>query len=471
MIRTSPVSESGVASTVPLAAGAWLKNRYRVARWVAGGGMAWVYEVQERLPDGRARTWALKELRADGDAASQEEARRLFEQEARLLVGLSHPNLPEVSAFFEEGGRHYVVMEFVRGESLAKRLEAAHAPLLQNQVLDWAIQICDVLSYLHTRPQPVIFRDLKPSNVMITPEGAVKLIDFGIARTFKRGQERDTVTMGSENYAAPEQWGQAQTDPRADLYALGATMYHLLSNVAPLPAYVPGRRTPLRAHNGAVSERTAAVVERAMQPDRERRFQSAEEMRQALLACLPRWERLQYGARQALWRRSSAMPPPAPSASPAAPSASPAAPSASPATYSSPACPTCGVANRAVARYCRRCGAALPSAALGSAGSLALLEPGEARLEYLLQRQSTLLGRPGGARAVNLDLSPYDPQGYVSRNHATVTYHGGACHVVDLDSANGTFVNEERLSPRQPRRLRPGDRIRLGRVVFEFRQR
>jgi serine/threonine protein kinase len=444
-----------------------------VVRWVAGGGMAWVYEVQERLPGGRIRTWVLKELRADGDAAAQEEARRLFVQEAHILVDLSHPNLPEVSAFFEEAGGHYLVMEFVRGESLARRLEEARAPLLQNQVLDWAIQICDVLAYLHAQPRPVIFRDLKPSNVMVTPEGLVKLIDFGIARTFKRGQERDTVTMGSENYAAPEQWGKAQTDARADLYALGATMYHLLTNSAPLPAYVPAQRPPLRQHNGAVSGQTALVVAQAMQPDREGRFQSANEMREALWDCLPRWERLQAKARQDSLRRraaASAISGARTSAVATAitPDAAPGKPPAASQHLSSKACPCCQAANRAKARYCRRCGAFLGMAPIVS---LALLEPAQAQQESLLQNTITLIGRRGGARPADLDLTSYDPSGYVSRNHATVTSHRGAYHIVDLESANGTFVNEERLSPRQPRLLRPADRIRVGRVVLEFRQR
>jgi len=209
----------------PLPVGTVLKNKYTVTRLVAGGGMAWVYQIDERRPNGARQIWALKELRTDrDDTHSLKEARELFEQEANILVRLSNPNLPKVSAFFDEGGRSYLVMEFIHGESLEKRLERASAPLMESQVLDWAIQICGVLHYLHTRPRPVIFRDMKPSNVMVTPDGQIKLIDFGIARTYKAGKRKDTITMGSENYAAPEQWGKAQTDPRADIYGLGATI-------------------------------------------------------------------------------------------------------------------------------------------------------------------------------------------------------------------------------------------------------
>ncbi len=269
--------------TKPLPVGTVLKGKYRIARLVAGGGMAWVYQIEEQRPTGGKQIWALKELRTDlDDTHSLAEARKLFGQEANILVRLSHPNLPRVSAFFDEGGRSYLVMEFIHGESLEKRLERANAPLMARQVLDWAIQICDVLAYLHTRPSPVIFRDMKPSNVMVTPAGQIKLIDFGIARTYKAGKRKDTITMGSENYAAPEQWGKAQTDPRADIYGLGATMYHLLTNMPPLPAFVPTPRVPVQQYNPALSEKTQALVDRAMAEDREQRYASARAMREAL---------------------------------------------------------------------------------------------------------------------------------------------------------------------------------------------
>jgi serine/threonine-protein kinase len=265
-----------------------LKGRYHVTRLVAGGGMAWVYEVEEHRADGSRVVWAMKELRVDADDThTLAESRAMFAQEANILVALDHPNLPQVSAFFDEQGRSYLIMEFIHGESLEKRLERANAPLLESQVLDWAVQVCDVLSYLHGQPQPVIFRDLKPSNVMVTLEGRVKLIDFGIARTFKSGKSRDTVTMGSENYAAPEQWGQAQTDARADIYGLGATMYHLLTNVPPLPAFVPTPRVPVAQYNAAVSDATVALIERAMSTDRTGRYPTAAAMRAACSTACP----------------------------------------------------------------------------------------------------------------------------------------------------------------------------------------
>lgn len=436
--------------TIPLAIGTLLKGRYKIVRRIAGGGMAWVYEARECRAEGDTRTWAIKELRADGHVGDLDEARRLFEQEATLLVRLRHPNLPEVNAFFEENGRWYLVMEFVPGVPLARRLEEAKAPLLPNEVLEWVLQICDVLDYLHSQPQPIIFRDLKPSNVMVTPAGLIKLIDFGIARTFKVGQARDTFTMGSENYAAPEQWGKAQTDARADLYALGATMYHLLTNTAPLPAYVPTPQVPLRERNPAIPAALAVVVERAMQPEREKRFQSAAEMRSALWDCLSLWERRQMRARleilrQGAFSREAALP--------------------TPPRLPGEACPACGALGRPGARYCAHCGACL-----GESARLALVEPSE-RLECVLASEGAMLiGRYDGTRPVHLDLSKYDPQGYISRVHAAVASRQGAYHIIDLGSTNGTFVNGQRLVPHNPRQLRHGDRIRLGQIVLEFRR-
>jgi len=458
----------------PLPVGTVLKGKYEVARLVAGGGMAWVYQIVERGPDGASQTWALKELRTDpDDTHSLKEARQLFEQEANILVRLSHPNLPQVSAFFDEGGRSYLVMEFIHGESLEKRLERANAPLMESQVLDWTIQICDVLQYLHTRPSPVIFRDMKPSNVMVTPEGQIKLIDFGIARTYKVGKRKDTITMGSENYAAPEQWGKAQTDPRADIYGLGATMYHLLTNMPPLPAFVPTPRVPIQQYNPAVTQATQSLVDKAMAEDREDRYPSAQVMREALLECLPRRERHRVEVRHRQMReRPHPRPQPesqvrtgeaAPPVSiPPRARTTPRRPQAQ--AYSKP-CPTCATLNRPVARFCRSCGYCfvppLPPA-------LTVIRPQGARWEFPIRRARTLIGRRGGKEPVDLDLDYYDPQGYISRNHARVSVNRRRYHLIDLDSANGTYVNGQRLTPRVPRPLRDEDRIRLGQVVLRF---
>jgi serine/threonine-protein kinase len=156
---------------------------------------------------------------SDAHLSVAERARAIanFRQEADILVQLKHTNLPDVSDFLEEGGKAYLVMEFIDGETLEKIQENAGAPLDEVLVMGWVLQLCDVLSYLHNQPQPIIFCDLKPPNIMSTRAHQVKLIDFGIARIFKSTSTRDTDTLGSQGYAPLEQYGQGQSDTRTDI--------------------------------------------------------------------------------------------------------------------------------------------------------------------------------------------------------------------------------------------------------------
>lgn len=440
--------------TQPLPVGTQLDNRYTITQLVAGGGMAWIYRARE---EGSRAIWAIKELRSPGspatssgrgsgrrsgqtseltESAERAQARRLFQQEAQLLATLRHRNLPRVAGAFEQDGRSYLVMEFVVGESLQKRLKEANAPLLESEVVDWALQICDVLGYLHSQTPPVIFRDLKPSNMMVTPDGTVKLIDFGIARTYKAGKLRDTIAMGSENYAAPEQWGMAQTDARSDIYALGATMYHLLANTPPSPAFLPAPPVPLRQYNPAVSERTTGAIKRAMARDPDQRFATAAAMRSALT-----------GGQDKAVRRTGA---------------------ASPPRILEKSCPDCGTSNRAAARFCRRCGHSfvglLPA-------RLRFLRPSAVAWEMPVQGPMMLIGRRSEPEDLipDLDLAFYDPDAHVSRRHAIIRRNGRQYEIADLGSDNGTWVNNAAVAAGKPRPLRNGDQIQVGRIVLEFR--
>jgi hypothetical protein len=473
--------------TQPLAIGTVLKNQYRIVRLVGGGGMAWVYQVEE-LPPGSGVLWALKELRPQTqDRAERAMARDLFEQEARLLRDLDHPNIPKIADFFEENGRACLVMEFIWGESLEKRLEAANAPLLETDVLKWAIQLCDALHYLHTRQPPIIFRDMKPSNVMATNTGLVKLIDFGIARTYKVGKKRDTVAMGSENYAAPEQWGQGQTDARSDVYALGATMYHLMANMAPTPAFLPSEPLPLANYNGALSKKTIGIVEKAMDRDRTRRFQSVPEMRAALVAALPMpYESPAVAAAQRRPRPAqvAAQAParaPVPARSPAAvraPAAQPAVaaprapaprPQAVPVAKPAPPkpCPACGRANQQSARFCVGCGHSFVPV---RPAILRVIEPVRAAWEMPVARNPMMLGRASEAEGYrpDFDMTFYDEGDFVSRRHARITKGSRGYFVTDLGSSNGTTINGQTLEPGRAYRLRNGDRIKVGMVLIQF---
>ncbi len=434
--------------TQPLAVGTVLKGKYRIVRLVGGGGMAWVYQVEE-LPQGSKRLWALKELRPQTqDKAEQAVAREMFEQEARLLRGLDHPNIPHIADFFEENGRACLVMEFIWGESLEKRLNATNAPLLESDVLKWSVQLCDALHYLHTRQPPIIFRDMKPSNVMVTNTGLVKLIDFGIARTYKMGKKRDTVAMGSENYAAPEQWGKGQTDARSDVYALGATMYHLLANMAPTPAFLPSEPLPLENYNPSLSKKTVALVRKAMERDRRRRFQSALEMRQAILDALP----APYSPPTVAAAPRPARPRPKPKPKPAPP----------PKT-----CPACGRANKPNAKFCVGCGRSLVPI---RPAILRVVEPVRAAWEMPVARSPMLLGRASRAEGYepDFDMTFYDEGGYVSRRHARITKGSRGYFITDLGSSNGTTLNGQPLTPHRAYLLHHGDRIQVGLVVIQF---
>lgn len=210
-----------------------LRRRFLVLEQAGKGGFGAVYKAADTQFGNRLV--AVKEMSQNSlDAQELIAATQAFKHEAMLLANLTHPNLPRIYDHFSEGGRWYLVMDFIEGETLESLLQRLGSKLLPvTQVLDIAIQLCSVLDYLHTRQPPIIFRDLKPANVMLTPADHVYLIDFGIARLFKPGQARDTTALGSTGYASPEQYGKSQTTPRADIYSLGATLHQLLSGYDP----------------------------------------------------------------------------------------------------------------------------------------------------------------------------------------------------------------------------------------------
>ena len=221
------------ATTGLLAYNHLLKQRYRIIGPVGKGGFGAVYKAAD-LQFGN-RQVAIKEM-SQGSLSPQEivEATEAFKREALLLAGLTHPNLPRIYEQFTDRGRWYLVMDFIEGETLEEHLgKIKGGKLPVEKVLEIGVQLCMVLEYLHMRQPAIIFRDLKPANVMLTVYGHIYLIDFGIARHFKPGQAKDTTALGSTGYAAPEQYGKAQTTPRADIYALGATLHQLLSGNDP----------------------------------------------------------------------------------------------------------------------------------------------------------------------------------------------------------------------------------------------
>ncbi|MCS6938053.1 MAG: serine/threonine protein kinase [Roseiflexus sp.] len=258
-----------------------LQGRYVIEQKLGQGGMGAVYRARDlRLS---TVTWAIKEMsqaQITGPLELQE-ARAAFQREAELLAGLSHPGLPKVVDHFEQDGKAYLVMEFVPGDSLLTIARREGLPFPLPRVLDWVRQICEVLDYLHNRPTPIIFRDLKPANVMLTPEGRIKLVDFGIARIFKPGKERDTQAFGTLGYSAPEQYGRSQTDPRADIYSLGVLLHQLLTGYD--PTSTPFRLPPASQVNPAIPQHISDAIARAVDPDPNMRFPDVRAFYQALI--------------------------------------------------------------------------------------------------------------------------------------------------------------------------------------------
>lgn len=210
-----------------------LKQRYLIIQQVGIGGMGAVYRVADKLFGGAPR--AVKELSQNHLQPHEiPDAIEAFKREAMMLANLNHPNLPHIHDCFDEDGRSYLVMDFIEGETLEEHLnKASGGHLTIQEALTIGRTLCDVLGYLHTRSQPIIFRDLKPSNVMLATDGKLFLIDFGIARIFKPGR-LDTQALGTQGYAAPEQFGKsARSTPRSDIYSLGALLHHLLSGHDP----------------------------------------------------------------------------------------------------------------------------------------------------------------------------------------------------------------------------------------------
>ncbi|MSP12654.1 MAG: serine/threonine protein kinase [Chloroflexi bacterium] len=263
-----------------LSTGTTLSGRYRVMDRLGKGGMGSVYQVEDLRINGK--TWALKEMSTQALSTAEEkaEAKHLFEQEAHLLASLDHSNLPKVVDYFAEGRNIYLVLEFVQGKTLEKIMVERGGPLAETEVASWTAQLCDVLEYLHTHQPPVIFRDLKPQNIMLNEQRRIKLVDFGIARFFKPGQQGDTTAFGTAGYAPPEQYGKGQTDPRSDIYALGATLHHLLTGVD--PEQKPFQFAPVRQLNPAISPEMERLIMHALEPDPAKRFPDIGAVREAL---------------------------------------------------------------------------------------------------------------------------------------------------------------------------------------------
>src|SRR2546421_4919993 len=272
-----------------LSEGIILQGRYRIVRQLGQGGMGAVYEaVDERLDT----IVALKET-----FFADEKLRKQFEREARLLARLHHQALPRVSDHFNEGDGQFLVMQYIAGEDLFEMLNARNAPFPEDEVARWGDQLCDALDYLHTQDPQIIHRDIKPQNLKLTARGQIVLLDFGLAKGSVGALTAITTSASifgyTPNYAPLEQIQGKGTDPRSDIYALGATLYHLVTNVKPpdalsrAGAVVNGLPDPLPPANQVrpdISAGLSNVLGKAMSQKRDDRFPNANAMRDALRA-------------------------------------------------------------------------------------------------------------------------------------------------------------------------------------------
>lgn len=245
-------------SNAQLAPGALLQGRYQIASVVAQGGQGTVYKAVDTRT---TRDVAVKAVRLEAIATQQEytEAVQRIAQEAQLLGRLSHPNIVQVIDHFVENGYPFVVMEFVQGSTLEEVVATHGGRLSEPEALFVARQLSSALGYLHSQNPPIIFRDLKPANAMVDAYQTVKLIDFGIARRYKRGAMQDTESFGSMGFAAPEQYGRGQTDARSDIFALGVTLHHLLTGYDP-QTHPMDALPPARSLNPVVSAEVDQLI-------------------------------------------------------------------------------------------------------------------------------------------------------------------------------------------------------------------
>ena len=445
-----------------LAGGKVLNSRYEIVRRIGGGGMGAVYLAKDRNLGEAAR--AVKEMiESHIDDAQHEKAIADFKRESLLLTELEHPSIPTVYDYFYDDAseRFYLVMKFIPGSDLSSRLRNAPGGRIDELTMtEWGIQVADVLHYLHTRPQAIIYRDLKPANLMIdSNSNRIMLIDFGIARWVNK-KEKGVTAVGTMGYAPPELFS-GQADARVDIYSLGATMFHLLTGSDPqdnpLLIFDFTKNPRPRQINPALSSEMERLLIRTVEYKPEHRFQTGAELRDALASHLEKLRsgQVSYGLPAGMEMGGETL------------------------RVAIVFCGFCGGRIAADDVFCAHCGSRQPQAG-GSSAALArsratakLVVSGTTELDasFLLQKDSNLVGRTDPLSNIfpEVDLSRFDPQTKVSRRHARIWREGEAFMLEDLGSVNGTVINDIiRLEPRQPRALDSGDRIRLGETTLHF---
>jgi serine/threonine-protein kinase len=439
-----------------------LNGRYEIVRRIGGGGMGAVYLAKDRNLGDAPR--AVKEMvESHLDPTQHEKAIGDFKRESLLLTSLEHPSIPTIYDYFydEALSRFYLVMKYISGGDLASRLRAAIGGRLDEKtVTDWAMQVADVLDYLHSRPKPIIYRDLKPANLMIDGNtGRVMLIDFGIARWVTQ-QEKGVTAVGTMGYAPPELFS-GRVQPASDVYSLGATMFHLLTGADPqdnpLLIFDFSKNPRPRQIAPSLSSEMEHILMRCVEYRPEDRYRTAAELRHELVLHMDKLHsgRVSFGAPAPVLGGETVQ-------------------------VQTVYCGFCGGRIAADDVFCAHCGARQPLVPAGASAMLHTVRPtaklvvtGTTELDasFILQKDSNLLGRtdPHSNIFPEIDLSRFDPETKVSRRHARIWLEGETFLVEDLGSVNGTVINDSvRLAPRQPRVLDSGDKLRVGETTLHF---
>lgn len=250
--------------------GTVIEGKYEILREIGKGGMSVVYLAMDTRLN---KQWAVKEIRRRGSGKKDEIVVNSLLAEANLMKRLDHPSLPRIVDIIENQETIFVVMDYIEGESLDKVIVES-GPQPEELVIGWAKQLCDALSYLHAQKPPIIYRDMKPANIMLKPEGNIKIIDFGIAREYKEQNLTDTTVLGTRGYAPPEQY-DGQTDARSDIFALGKTMHHLLTGIDPRTGEL---YAPVRMWNPELSEGIELIIDKCVEPASENRYQNCQDL-------------------------------------------------------------------------------------------------------------------------------------------------------------------------------------------------
>jgi len=472
--------------------GTLLLDRYSIVHRVGGGGMGSVYQARDkRLADRLCAVKEMIELFADQNQRAK--AVEDFKREAEVLAQLDHPSIPTVFDYFIETGRYYLVMRWIGGGDLAEQMRVRGGMVDEATVCKWAVQICDVLHYIHTQKPPIIYRDLKPANLMIDDKTErVMLVDFGIARIV-RPTEKGVTAIGTMGYAPPELFA-GKVEPRSDIYSLGATVFHMLTGSDPqdnpLLIFDFSKNPRPCQINPSISPEMERILMKMVAHKPEDRQSSALELMRALeahRAFLSSNPRVEPPRRPITSPRSSSFAGPvAPSMRGVqAPAPVPPAPTPPVPTAEWVFCGHCGEKIGSDDVFCAHCGhrqptaGAAPAYAPASGGritaQLVIVGTKDMVKPFLIDKDSVLIGRTDPHTGIfpEVDLTMYDGETKVSRKHARIFRQGEQFLIEDLGSVNGTIINSVsggsvRLNAKSPRQLAAGDEVKLGGTILQF---